>query len=157
VPAPPSFIAWSLAASAEALGPTLAAPGLHLAVGWVWFALGVASGAALGLGFHREGFLGGYGSWPRRLLRLGHISFFGLGLLNLCFAMTLPALGDGRGTALASAALLVGAASMPACCALAAWRRGAKLLFAVPVVSITLGVGVPAVVLSARVLNGGAP
>ena len=32
--------------------------------------------------------MGGYGSFRRRLARLGHISFFGLGFLNLLLAFT---------------------------------------------------------------------
>ena len=51
---------------------------LNLVLGWLWIALGFASGAVLGLWFHKEQWLGGYASWMRRLYRLGHISFFGL-------------------------------------------------------------------------------
>ena len=38
--------------------------------------------------FHGEDWLGGYGSWRRRMLRLGHISMIGTGLLNLAFALS---------------------------------------------------------------------
>ena len=37
---------------------------------------GVLSGMAMGLFFHQDGWLGGYGSFRRRLLRLGHIAFY---------------------------------------------------------------------------------
>jgi hypothetical protein len=40
------------------------------------FLVGAASGAALGLSFHRDDWLG---SWRRRLLRLGHFACFGMG------------------------------------------------------------------------------
>src|SRR5262249_59491418 len=63
---------------------------LNAAFGWLWITLGMASGAVIGLRFHRSDWLGGYESWPRRLVRLGHISFFGLGILNLLFALTAP-------------------------------------------------------------------
>ena len=36
--------------------------------------VGVVSGATIGLFFHREAFLGGYDTWRRRLVRLGHPS-----------------------------------------------------------------------------------
>ena len=62
---------------------------LHINVGWLAMLLGVASGAVIGLFFHREEWAGGYGSYRRRMLRLGHISFFGIGILNFLFAMTL--------------------------------------------------------------------
>ena len=52
---------------------------LNLFLGWLWILLGFVSGMALGMFFHRENWLGGYGSFKRRMYRLGHISFFGLG------------------------------------------------------------------------------
>src|SRR5437762_13706286 len=90
---------------------------LILLVAWFSIVLGFASGFALGLNFHREDWLGGYGSFQRRLYRLGHISFFGLGFLNLmfyftarqCFSPTLL-------VKLASSGFLIGGISMPICC-----------------------------------------
>jgi hypothetical protein len=41
---------------------------------------------------------------------------------------------------LASRALIAGGVTMPLCCGLMAWRRDLHLLFAVPVVSLLLGV-----------------
>jgi hypothetical protein len=109
-------------------------------LGWVWIVAGIVSGLGLGLGFHRDDWLGGYSSFRRRLLRLGHISFLGLGFLNLFFAlsaahMRLPP----AGLAAASWAIVVGAVTMPLCCGLMAWRRGFYLLFGVPVTSLLLG------------------
>ena len=51
---------------------------LNLQTAWIGFLLGCISGAVLGLFFHRAEWLGGYGSWRRRMLRLAHISFFGI-------------------------------------------------------------------------------
>ena len=111
------------------------------AFGWVWILAGLVSGLVLGLFFHRDDWLGGYGSFRRRLIRLGHISFLGLGILNILFASSLPRLHlEGATAALASGALIVGGVTMPACCGLMAWRRGLHLLFAVPVASLLLGV-----------------
>ena len=109
--------------------------------GWMWVLAGLLSGLALGTQFHREDWLGGYASHPRRLIRLGHISFLGLGFLNILFAlggarMRLPP----AMLALASWALIAGGLSMPVCCALMAWKRELRLLFAVPVTSLVLGV-----------------
>src|SRR4051794_35973183 len=59
---------------------------LNWSFGWVWILLGFLSGAAIGLRFHREDFLGGYTSFRRRIVRLGHISLVALGMLNLLFA-----------------------------------------------------------------------
>ena len=112
-----------------------------LVTGWSGMLGGVLSGAALGLYFHRENWLGGYASFRRRLARLGHISFFGLGFLNLLLAFTnqLFALPD-RAASVAAGALIVGAVAMPTCCFLAAWRPSFRHLFAVPVVGAFTGI-----------------
>lgn len=107
--------------------------------GWIWVLAGLLAGLALGLRFQREDWLGGYASHPRRLIRLGHISFLGLGILNILFA-----LGSARARLapqaceIASWALIAGGVTMPACCALMAWKRALQPLFAVPVVSLVL-------------------
>lgn len=62
---------------------------LNLVLAWLWILLGFVSGMVLGLFFHRENWLGGYGSFRRRMYRLAHISFFGLGAVNLLFWLTL--------------------------------------------------------------------
>ena len=112
-----------------------------LVAGWAGLLGGALSGAALGLFFHEERWLGGYGSFRRRLMRLGHISFFGLGFLNLLFALTHHvAGGTGAWGGAAAAALLVGAVGMPTCCFLTAWRKPFRHLFAVPVAGVTVGV-----------------
>ena len=114
---------------------------INEAFGWVWILAGFLSGLVLGLFFQRDDWLGGYGSFRRRLIRLGHISFLGLGILNILFALSAPRIHLAPGPlALASRALLVGAVTMPLCCGLMAWRRGFHLLFGIPVASLVLGV-----------------
>ena len=112
-----------------------------LVAGWSGMRGGAVSGAALGLFFHRENWMGGYASRRRRLARLGHISFFGLGFLNLLFAFTsqVVTLPD-RAASLAAGALIAAAVAMPTCCFLAAWRPSFRHLFAVPVVSVFAGI-----------------
>lgn len=127
---------------------------INLLLAWVWICLGFLSGLGLGLFFHRENWLGGYGSLKRRLYRLCHISFFGLGVLNLCFYLTLQAL-DLRGTAvvIASWAFIAGAVTMPLCCLLMAHFPRVVPIFSVPVVSLLLG-GILTVVGVAQVSPG---
>jgi hypothetical protein len=134
--------------------------GLHLAAAWTGILAGMLTGAALGLFFHREEWLGGYGTWRRRLLRLGHISLFGLALVNLAFAGTAylggwSAAGTGIPAAAAAASplLLAGAVLMPSVCALAAWRKPLRHLFFLPVGSL---VGAAALTLLAVLREGGA-
>lgn len=114
-----------------------------LMTGWAGFLGGVASGAVIGLFFHDEKWLGGYGSFTRRMVRLGHISFFGIGLINLFYALSLAPLGvppvAARG---GSIALLVALVMMPSTCFLTAWRKPFRHLFFIPVLSAAWGIGV---------------
>ena len=113
---------------------------INLVLAWAWISLGFLSGMLLGLFFHRDDWLGGYGSFKRRLYRLGHISFFGLGAVNLFFYFTVRALGSsGPAIELASWAFVAGAVAMPVCCLLMAHFPRTLPLFAVPVLSLLLG------------------
>jgi hypothetical protein len=116
---------------------------INLVFAWLWILLGFASGMMLGLFFHREKWLGGYGSFPRRMYRLGHISFFGLGAVNLLFWLTpqriAPAASIAQIASWASWTFIVGGVTMPVCClAMAHWPK-ARLAFAVPVLNLILG------------------
>jgi hypothetical protein len=117
---------------------------LNFAFAWIWILLGFASGAALGMRFKGEDWLGGYASWRRRLYRLGHISFFGLGLINFLFAVTLRSFAfDPTLAQAAGAAFIIGGVLMPICCLLAAHFPKLKpaALFAAPVSSLLVGGG----------------
>jgi len=103
--------------------------------------LGTLFGAVLGLFFQREEWLGGYASWPRRMLRLAHISFFGLALLNLAFWLGVNALGLGR-IFWPSRLLILAAVTMPLVCCLAAWRKPLRHLFPIPALSAITGSGI---------------
>jgi len=112
----------------------------QLILAWVCILLGLLSGLALGLFFHREDWLGGYTSLKRRLYRLCHISFFGLGVINLCFFLTVQATGiTGAPITFASWAFIFGAVFMPLCCLMMAHFPRTRLAFGLPVVSLLLG------------------
>jgi len=114
---------------------------LHILIGWIAILLGVISGAVIGLFFHVDGWAGGYDSFRRRLLRLGHISFFGLGFLNLLFSITIMA--DPWPIAwigFASAGFITGVITMPICCFLTAWKMPFRYLFPIPVLAVLVGI-----------------
>ena len=115
---------------------------LNIIVAWAAFLVGVVAGAISGLKFHSDTFLGGYDSWSRRLVRLAHISFFGLGLLNLVFALTARSLNITTGLTAASIMLVIGAVTMPSVCYLAAFRKPFRHLFFIPVGSVLGGVAI---------------
>lgn len=112
----------------------------NLLAAWIGMLLGVCSGALTGLMFHRPDWLGGYSSWPRRMIRLGHIAFFGIAFLNLAFAATVRGLGwvhpwPGASLSLAAANIL-----MPAVCFLAGWKPSFRHLFFIPVGCVLVGI-----------------
>ncbi len=113
---------------------------INLLAGWCGFAAGALSGAAIGLFFHNEHWRGGYASFSRRLMRLGHIAFFGLGFLNLMFALTCRDMSSSFPLDLASIALLLGLATMSLVCFLSAWKSSFRHLFFVPAGATLLGI-----------------
>lgn len=113
---------------------------LNLVFAWLWMLLGFASGMILGLFFHGENWLGGYGSFKRRMYRLGHISFFGLGAVNLLFWLTLQKIPECEPLAtFASWTFLIGGVTMPVCCAVMAHFPKAQMIFSVPVLCLVSG------------------
>jgi hypothetical protein len=111
-----------------------------LLVGWTSMMFGALSGAWIGLRFADQDWSGGYASFRRRMLRLGHIAFFGLGFVNVLFA-TSGAVRPLESPLAWTAAIgfAVAAATMSACCFLTAWRRSFRHAFGVPVVSALVG------------------
>lgn len=104
--------------------------------------LGVVSGAIIGLFFHREDWMGGYSSFRRRLTRLGHIAFFGLGFLNLFYGLTISAHPISDGAALFGARMLIaGLCTMSLCCFLTAWKKVPfQHFFFIPVATTGAGI-----------------
>lgn len=112
----------------------------NLLAGWIGFLAGAATGALIGLFFHRDDWLGGYGSFPRRMLRLGHIACFGLGLINILFALTAVHLSPGPVVRAASILLIVGMITMPLTCFLTAWKKPFRHAFFIPAGSTLFGI-----------------
>ena len=122
---------------------------LNWQCGW-WLVLAAfVTGAVIGLSFHRDDFLGGYNSFRRRLVRLGHIALAALGMMNVVFALSpWPVPGTWMATA-ASLCFVAGGVTMPAACFVTAWRKGFRHVFAVPVTALVLA--------SVFTILGGAP
>lgn len=114
----------------------------NLLVGCLWILLSFISGLFSGLNFHKEDWLGGYGSFRRRLYRLAHISFFGLGTVNCLYYLIAERIPFGLVSAqIASWGFIVGAVTMPICCYAMAHDRKLTAIFAVPVLSlVTAGI-----------------
>ncbi len=114
---------------------------LNLSIGWLWILFGFLSGSLIGFNFHflKENWLDGYSSQKRRLFRLGHISFFGLGIVNIIYYFTFNnLLSSSVLTDIASLGFVIGAISMPLCCFSIGVYPRIKNVFYIPVVSLIL-------------------
>jgi len=106
--------------------------------GWGLVLSAFVTGAVLGLFFHHDDFWGGYASYRRRIVRLGHISQAALGMMNVLYGLSpwpaesLPEAGY------ASVAFVVGGVSMPLVCFLSGWWKPLRHLFFIPVTALIL-------------------
>jgi hypothetical protein len=108
--------------------------------GWSAILAAFLTGIPLGLCFHRDDFWGGYASFRRRVVRLGHVALAALGMINVLFALSpWPVAGRFAATT-ASVAFIIGGAAMPAVCFLTGWRAGFRQLFFIPVTALLVAV-----------------
>lgn len=112
---------------------------LNWYAGWTLILSAFVTGAGIGLFFHNEDFWGGYTSFRRRIVRLGHIALAALGMLNILFSIAAPG-GPSAALRAASILLIVGAVSMSTVCFLTGWRTSFRHLFFIPVSSLMAAV-----------------
>ena len=113
-------------------------PEINLYVAWGGVFAGFLAGMIQGMFFHDENWLGGYGSWRRRMTRLGHISFFGIAIVNFAYFFSIKTGAMPDPGQWPSILLVVGHVTMPLVCYLSAFRKPVRHFFAVPVVSLLL-------------------
>jgi hypothetical protein len=132
------------------LDPAPAPGASNRQIGWVSTAVGAVTGLVMGLWSFDgpvavPGFLGEYADTARRLARLGHIAFFGLGILNVLVGWELRrgalTLGAAR---LASHAMNFGNIGLPLALFAAAAYRPMKYLLPVPAIAVTVALVVVA-------------
>ena len=111
---------------------------LNWFVGWSMVLAAFLTGAAIGTRFHQSYFLGGYDSFSRRVIRLGHVALAALGMLNILFALS--PLSTNAVTQAASVCFVAGGVLMPAICFLTGWRERFRSLFFLPVIALVLAV-----------------
>jgi ethanolamine transporter EutH len=108
--------------------------------GWVWVLAALGLGVVMGLKFQREDWLGGYSSFPRRMVRLAHVAFAALGMLNILFAQEAARLRlDASLAQAASISFIAAAVLMPAACLWLAVRRRYFGIFALPIACLAAG------------------
>jgi hypothetical protein len=107
--------------------------------GWGLLLSGFVTGALIGLYFHQPEFLGGYNSFRRRIVRLGHISQAALGMLNILYGISPWPEGSLWEAEAASVCFMIGGLTMPTVCFLTGWKEQFRHLFFVPVTALVLG------------------
>ena len=107
-------------------------------MGWASLAVGIAVGLVIGLWsfdgpMATPAWIGEYADTSRRLIRLGHIAFIGLGMLNILLAqeLTRTSLGS-RARHVASTAMIAGNLFLPVFLIGAALWRPLKYLMGIP-------------------------
>lgn len=107
--------------------------------GWILVLTAFASGAVIGLFFYRDDWLGGYASFRRRILRLGHIALAALGIINVVVGIQQLVLSHPL-SVLGQWTFILGGITMPLVCWLSAWRPGFRHAFFIPVTCLIAAV-----------------
>jgi hypothetical protein len=117
---------------------------MNRTVGWASLAAGIATGLVMGLWsfdgpLPSPAWLGEYADTPRRLARLGHIAFIGLGILNILLSRELADSSlEARGRRIASVSMNVGNVLLPLNLFVAAAWHPAKYAMALPGTAVLL-------------------
>jgi hypothetical protein len=118
----------------------------NIFAGWSLMILGAILGMVFGMWAQSRDWAGGYSSFRRQALRLGHIAAFALGIINVLygsFTAGLAALPPWV-AAVGSATMIAGAALMPAVCLAAAWRSSLRYAFPIPATCVLVALIVQA-------------
>ncbi len=74
------------------------------------------------------------------MTRLGHISFFGLAIINLLYVFSINMLQQTYTVGIESYLFVIGGVAMPAICYTSAFIKIFRHLFFIPVLSLVIGV-----------------
>ncbi len=113
---------------------------INVIFGWAWMCVGFISGMLLGLRAEGKNWLGGYASVTRRYLRLAHVAFIALSIINILYGKELASvdLADNIKN-IGSALMIFGAVGIPLACIAAAFTSKTKYLLPLPASAILLG------------------
>jgi|GEM_PF-977317 len=135
-----TFVWWDelgLGNSPAILGPA------HVAnwyFGWCLLGLAFLTGAAIGLAFFQEDFWGGYSSFQRRVIRLGHVSLATMGLVNVLYGVSPWPTPYSASASMAGLLFVLGGITLPGVFFLAGWRPGFRLGLCVPALLLCLAI-----------------
>ncbi len=116
---------------------------INILFGWAWMCVGFVSGMTLGMWAEGEKWLGGYASVTRRYLRLAHVAFIALSVINILYGKELgspdiPIYVKSIGSPL----MIFGAVGVPLACISAAFFRKAKYFLPLPALALLIGTAI---------------
>jgi hypothetical protein len=113
---------------------------INILFGWAWMCVGFVSGLILGLRAEGEKWLGGYASVTRRYLRLAHVAFIALSVINILYGKELGSIALPNHIKSAGSILMIfGAAGVPLACISAAFFRKARYFLPLPALAVLIG------------------
>jgi hypothetical protein len=116
---------------------------VNILFGWAWMCVGFISGMTLGLWSEGEKWLGGYSSITRRYLRLSHVAFIALSVINILYGKELGSVALlPHIKSIGSALMIFGAAGVPIACISAAFYRKAKYFLPLPALAVLIGTAI---------------
>ena len=126
---------------------------VNITFGWLWINMGIISGMVMGLWSFNgpvrlPADMEDYSSLPRRFVRLGHVAFIALSIMNILYGERIQMVNISDGLKLTgSYAMIMAAIGMPLGCMAAAWREKLKYFLVLPasafmVATLILAVGV---------------
>lgn len=117
---------------------------INVTFGWLWINSGILSGMIMGLWsfagpVRTPKGLEDYSSLPRRFVRLGHVAFIALSLVNILYGKELGNVNLSPGlTQLGSYAMIFAAIGIPLGCMAAAFKNSLKYFLVLPATSFLI-------------------
>ena len=116
---------------------------INVLFGWAWMCVGFISGMTLGMGAEGEQWFGGYASITRRYLRLAHVAFIALSVINILYGKELGSVAlPTHIKSIGSALMIFGAGGVPIACISAAFYSKAKYFLPLPALAVLIGTAI---------------
>lgn len=113
---------------------------INIMFGWIWMCIGFIFGMILGMWAEGETWLGGYVSLKRRYLRLAHVAFIALPIINILYGKELSSSILPVSVArLGSLLMIIGAIGIPLTCISATFFRKTKYFLPLPASAVLVG------------------
>lgn len=114
---------------------------INIKFGWFWLLIGIFEAAWMGMHAFQPDWLGGYLSLSRRFLRLSHIAFMALAIINIIYGLCLSSVHIPHCIKkIGVYSMILAAIFMPVICILCIFKFSFQPLFFLPVTFFTIAV-----------------